>query len=331
MVTTLAGLSNRPGSVDGSGFIPGTAAQFNGPTGVAVDSSDNVYVADTNNHTIRKITPAGVVTTFAGLVGSSGTTDATGTGARFNFPGGIAVDRLSGTIFVADTNNHTIRKILPDGTVSTLAGGAGLSGRVDATGTAARFNTPRALAVDVTGTILYFADSNNNSVRQVTVVGGVVTTLAGAPRGRLARGPRDTARFNSPRGVPSTGRVIADTNNAIRAINAGAVTTIGGACGGGCQGRVGNEDGPGMDAAFWVPTGLAVDGSGALYIGDSFNNDIRRGARPTPAVDVADVDGDGKSDLAVFRPSTGTWFALGSSVGPLQIAVRLAGRLHRQR
>ena len=106
---------------------------------MAVDGSGNVYVADTNNYTIRKITPAGVVSTLAGLAGTSGSADGTGSAARFNYPHGVAVDS-SGNVYVADSGNNTIRKITPAGVVSTLAGLAGSSGSADGTGSAARFN-----------------------------------------------------------------------------------------------------------------------------------------------------------------------------------------------
>src|SRR5205085_4667705 len=142
-----------------------------------VDAAGNVFVGDTNNHTIRMITPGGVVTTLAGLPGTSGTVDGTGTNARFNQPRGIAVD-AAGVLYVADTNNHTIRKIAAGGVVTTLAGLAGTSGNTNATGSAARFNSPRGVAVDSAGTTLYVADTNHNRIRQVTLPGAVVTTLS---------------------------------------------------------------------------------------------------------------------------------------------------------
>jgi len=125
-ITTLAGLAGASGSADGTG----SAARFNQPAGVATDSSGNVYVADHDNHTIRKITPAGAVTTLAGLAGIPGSADAMGSAARFRQPTGVATDS-SGNVYVGDFNNHTIRKITPAGAVTTLAGLAGA--RVDVT------------------------------------------------------------------------------------------------------------------------------------------------------------------------------------------------------
>ena len=139
VVTTLAGLAGSCGSADGTG----SAARFYCPAGVAVDSAGNVYVADMHNNTIRKVTPAGVVTTLAGLAGSPGSADGTGSAARFNDPYGVAVDS-AGNVYVADTGNNTIRKVTPGGVVTTLAGLAGSAGSADGTGSAARFDYPSA-------------------------------------------------------------------------------------------------------------------------------------------------------------------------------------------
>jgi hypothetical protein len=171
-ITTFAGPSESPGWFDGTG----SAARFYKPYGVAVDSSGNIFVADTNNHTIRKVTPAGVVTTLAGLAGSDGSTDGTSSAAQFTNPNGVAVDG-NGNVYVADTANHTIRKITPTGVVTTLAGLAGDTGSADGTGSTARFTNPTGIAVDASGNV-YVADTENHAVRKVTAA-GVVTTLAG--------------------------------------------------------------------------------------------------------------------------------------------------------
>jgi sugar lactone lactonase YvrE len=174
-VTTLAGTAGVFGNADGTG----AAATFEFPMGVGTDSANNVYVADAQNHNIRKVTPAGVVTTLAGpagVVGLGGTTDANGNSARFNGPSGVAVDS-AGNVFVADTGNHTIRKITPAGDVTTFAGTALTSGSSDGTGTAARFSFPSGLAIDGSGN-LYVADSGNGTIRKITPT-GVVTTIAG--------------------------------------------------------------------------------------------------------------------------------------------------------
>src|SRR5437868_4268516 len=167
--STFAGLP--PGSTDGTG----SAARFNSPSGVVVDSAGNTYVADTVNSTIRKITPAGVVTTLAGLAGSTGSANGTGSTARFNFPGALAVDSAN-NIYVADTDAGTIRKIAPSGVVSTFAGSFVKFGSQNGTGSAARFNLPNDVAVDSSNNV-YVADTNNCTIRKITPA-AAVTTLA---------------------------------------------------------------------------------------------------------------------------------------------------------
>lgn len=228
VVTTLAG--DGPGSADGTG----DSAEFEAPIGIAVDVLGNVYVSDYTACTIRMITSGGVVTTLAGSPGSKGSSDGTGSAARFNGPIGVAVDS-SGNVYVADANNYTIRKIAPGGVVTTLAGSAGSAAFADGTGSAARFDNPCGIAVDSTGNI-YVSDAEDGTIRKITS-GGVVTTLAGSP-GALgsADGTGSAARFNGPYGasVDSAGNVyVADLDNSlIRKITpAGVVTTLAGTVG----------------------------------------------------------------------------------------------------
>jgi len=153
------------GAVGGMGYTDGTgsAARFSGPSGVAVHSSGHVYVADLGNNVIRKITPGGEVSTFAGQEGMEGSDDGTGSAARFNSPASVAVD-AAGYIYVADTGNHTIRKITPGGVVTTLAG-ARNAGTDDGTGSAARFFGPYGVAVDSSGYV-YVSDKHNHAIRK---------------------------------------------------------------------------------------------------------------------------------------------------------------------
>jgi len=269
-VATLAGTAGTFGSTDATG----TAATFNSPHGVAVDGSGNVYVADTNNHLIRKITSAGVVTTLAGTAGNPGSTDATGTAATFKYPYGVAVDG-SGNVYVADANNHLIRKITSAGVVTTLAGTAGTQGSADGTGTAATFNSPLAVAVDGSGNV-YVGDSNNYLIRKITSA-GVVTTLAGtAGIQGSADGAGTAATFKFPWGVAVDGSgnvYVADADNhLIRKItSAGVVTTLAGTAG-----IQGSTDATGTAATFNSPFGVAVDGSGNVYVADTVNHLIRK-------------------------------------------------------
>ena len=142
-VTTLAGVAQYQGSSDGAG----SAARFSVTQGVTVDASGNIYVVDSRNCTVRKVTPAGAVTTIAGTAGVLGSADGTGPGAAFRYPMGIAIDS-AGNLYVSDTGNYTIRKITPAGIVTTLAGTAGALGSADGTGSSARFEDPWSLAVD---------------------------------------------------------------------------------------------------------------------------------------------------------------------------------------
>ena len=200
VVTTLAGSAGQAGSSDGTG----SAARFDWPEGVAVDSAGNVYVADCRNDEIRKITPSGVVTTLAGSAGQYGSSDGTGSAARFDGPMGVAVDS-AGNVYVADYGNDEIRKITPSGVVTTLAGSAGQTGSSDGTGSAARFYYPEGVAVDSAGNV-YVADAGNDEIRKITP-SGVVTTLAGsAGQTGSSNGTGSAASFYFPRGWRWTAR-----------------------------------------------------------------------------------------------------------------------------
>jgi len=264
-VTTLAG-SGGPGSADANG----TDASFTAPSGVAVDASGNVYVADRFNHKIRKIAPNGDVTTLAGT-GSAGSTDANGSSASFNFPWGVAVDAL-GNVIVADWSNHKIRKIAPNGDVTTLAG-SGSAGSTDANGTSASFYSPRGVAVDASGNV-FVADQNNHKIRKIAPNGDVIT-LAGSGNYGSTDANGTSASFKSPTGVAVdvSGNVyVADlSNHKIRKITPnGDVTTLAG------SGNAGSTDANGTSASFNQPHGVTVDVSGNVYVADASNHKIRK-------------------------------------------------------
>jgi sugar lactone lactonase YvrE len=280
IVTILAGAAGLPGFTDGVGG----AARFSTPSALAVDGSGNVYVADTYGHTIRKITPAAVVTTLAGSAGRSGYVDGTGAAARFRYPMGIAAD-AAGNVFVSDTDNFVIRKITPDGVVSTLAGMADETGSTDGVGSSARFVGPGGLDVDASGN-LFVADFRNHTIRRITPNGAVTTYAGSAGNSGYVDGNVAVARLNVPSDVAldATGNVfITDNRNqCVRRISpAGLVTTIAG-----LAGMTGSADGTGRAARFGTPddsgnprgpVGLAVDRQGAIFVADTFNHTIRRG------------------------------------------------------
>jgi sugar lactone lactonase YvrE len=269
VVTTIAGNPGTSGFADGTG----TDTQFNYPTGLAVDASGNIYVADQGNHSIRKVTPAGIVTTLAGNPVSTGPADGTGTDAQFLYPYDVAIG-LDGNIYVADKENHSIRKITPAGVVTTIAGNPGVAGNADGTGTDALFYNPSGLTVAANGDI-YVADTNNQLIRKITP-GGVVSRFVGSPQiyGHADGDTSIRATFNYIRdfAITQNGDIyVADTyNHCIRKISSsGVVTTIGGS-------TYGFADGTGTNSQFWNPCGVAVDTSGNIYVADTSSNSIRK-------------------------------------------------------
>ncbi len=191
-VSTYAGGNGR-GDEDGDAI---SVAQFNTPKGSSMDATGNLFVAEQDNHAIRKITPAGMVSTIAG--GNSGFENGIGMVARFNRPRDVVVD-ASGNLYVADAGNHSIRKITSNGTVSTLAGN-GTLGFTDGDGAAARFENPKGLAVDKSGNI-YVADYGNHSIRKITPAGNVTTVAGDGKRGSNERDGATPARFSNPRAI----------------------------------------------------------------------------------------------------------------------------------
>jgi len=302
----FAGSPGSVGSADGAG----SAARFHAPEGIAVDSSGNIFVADAGNNAVRKITPDGNVTTFAGLPGTHGSVDSSGDTARFWAPFGLAAD-ATGNLYVAELANNSIRKITPDAMVTTLAGLPGSAGSADGVGINAQFRNPWSLAVDGAGNI-FVADASNFTIRKITP-DGHVSLFAGAP-GALgsADGPTASARFWEPRGVAvdKAGSVyVSDSgNHTIRKIStAGAVTTLAGAAG-----NPGNVDGVGSDARFASPQGLAIAPDGTLYVADPENRRIRK------------ITADGVV-TTMARPAEATG---GSGFRPSNVALDAAGNLY---
>ena len=331
----------------------GSAATFDYPAGTAVDASGNVYVADAGNNTIEKITPAGVVTTLAGS-GIIGSSDGTGAAATFSKPMGITVD-ASGNLYVADTNNFTIRKITPAGGVTTLAGSAGVDGSTDGTGLNASFSYPTGITVDSSGNLFVTEDSaGGKPVRKITPAGvvttpvntggcdpfaaqgiavdagdnlyvvsdsgfvickitsaGASTVLAGSFGAGSTDGTGSAAEFDNPTGITldSGGNLyVSDTSNdTIRKItSAGVVTTIAGSAG-----SQGSTDGTGSGARFSKPMGVAVDANGNLYVSDNGNKTVRKVSAAGVVTTFAGSPGnqgnlDGTGSAARFSNPTGT-------------------------
>ncbi len=323
----FAGMPGASGIVNGTG----KAARFYVPVVMAMDGAGNLYVADAHNHTIRKISPAGVVTTLAGSAGNAGNANGTGGSARFNQPCGIAVDG-GGNVYAADAFNHTIRKVTPAGVVTTLAGSPGIAGSANGAGGSARFNEPCGIAIDAGGN-LYVADRLNHTIRKVTPA-GVVTTLAGSPGGAgNENGTGSGARFYYPRGVAVDGSghvyVVEHGNHAIRRVSpAGVVTTLAGNVA-----DAGNTDGVGSTARFYSPWGIALDGGGNLYVADTHNHTIRKVTREGLVTTLGGSAGssgtaDGLGSAARFYRPMGV---LAAPDGSLFVADSFNARISRGR
>lgn len=271
------------------------ASMFQSPSAVDVDAAGNIYVADTDNHAIRKIDPEGRVTTLAGSpVGAPGWRDGRGASARFYAPSALAV-APNGTVYVADTLNHAIRQITPAGVVSTLNAFRlrpveVFDGVIEPAGdfkdgklSEAWFNEPSGLALDDKGN-LYVSDAGNQRIRYIDFAAGTVTTVAGGDEsgphefyvpGDYADGAAAEARFDFPRGLavmPDGGLLIADSgNHAVRLLQDGRVLTVVG----NDQAAPGDASGTEKTARLTFPVDVAVDGEGAIYVADAYNNRIR--------------------------------------------------------
>jgi sugar lactone lactonase YvrE len=270
-----------------------TDAALNRPYGVAVDASGNLFVADSSNHRVRRVSASGVITTVAGN-GSGGYSGDGGaaTSAQLNRPSGVAVDG-AGNLFIADHDNQRVRKVSVSGVISTVAGNGsyGYSGD-SGPATSARLNSPEGLAVDAAGN-LYIADSYNYRVRKVSA-SGVITTVAGDGIYGYSGdgGPAISAQLTLPEGVAVDGAgnlYIADYGNQrVRKVSAsGVISTV---AGNGTQGYSG-DGGPATSARLYDPEGLAVDADGNLFIADTDNHRVRK-VSPGGVITTAAGNGD---------------------------------------
>lgn len=269
-VATLAG-SGQTGSTDGKG----TNAQFFTPKALVVDSKGNIFVADTNNHLIRKITPDGTVTTFAGS-GVQGSANGNGTSAEFRFPSGIAIDSQD-NLYIADTENHTIRKINIQGTVSTIMGQANESGNVDGGLIRARLKLPQGIIV-LSDNALYIADTGNHIIRKLDRKGALwnLQTIAGGGKFGWQDATNGLqALFDTPVGLATDGTAlyVADSaNHRIRRIllSTTNVSTVAG------DGTKGFKDDKPLTGQLHSPSGIVFAQNKQFYIADTFNTRIRK-------------------------------------------------------
>lgn len=273
VVTTFAGKSGEEGTVDG----PLASARFRSPAALAVAPDGTVFVTDASALVVRRITPQGEVQTIAGQDLQEGAVDGAGPTARFRAPEGIAL-RADGSLLVADSGAHTIRRIGADGVVTTLAGAADQPGAADGTMTVARFNGLRGLAVATDGTIAV-ADTDANTIRLIDPSGNVETLAGNATAGQeYLDAIGDTARFAGPRGVafmPNGDLLVGDSqNDRIRRVTRDGIVTTYASAGNG------QADGTRAEARFQFPWGLLLEGD-ALLVCDAGNSTVRRIAAAT--------------------------------------------------
>jgi sugar lactone lactonase YvrE len=272
VVSTLAGNPlTPPGESGGYAYGIGTEAEFNDPSGLAIDSLNNIYVADPVNGNIRKISPSGIVTTFAGasppfrdIINFA---DGMGTNARFHLPYALAVDKFD-NIYVADGSNDKIRKITSAGEVSTIAGST--RGSLDGIGTNAKFQNPQGLTVDSKGNV-FVAEWETHKIRKIDPT-GLVSTFAGGKDGS-ADGIGTNATFSSPVKITvdkADNLFVIDSNKIRKITPAGVVTTLAG------NSSDGFSDGIGTNATFRFPMGITVNSSGIIYVADTYNKKIRK-------------------------------------------------------
>ena len=280
IITSVAG-NGTAGAENG----PVATARFSGPAGIAVGSDGALYVSDSGNHRIRKISTDGQVTTHSGL-GQSGFTEGDPTAARFSNPGALAI-AADDTLYLADRGNRRVRKISPSGVASTLAG-SGLNGSVNGPGESARFTDLRGIAVSPSG-VVYSTESNSAQIRRVASNGSVDTFIASG--------------LSDPRGIAlkANGNLfVADGSSlSIRQVTpSGAVTSYAG------SGSPGSADGLGPVAQFNMPVSVAVDPAGDVIVGEMINNTIRRITSTTVTVEVA-TGLTGTTELPISLPLTG--------------------------
>lgn len=300
--TTVGPTKGKTDSIAALDSLP----SFRNPTGLAVDASGNIYVADFGNNLIRKISLTGVVSTVAGDSTQSGLNNGVGKNATFNGPAGIAVD-ASGNLYVTDSGNNLIRKINAAGLVSTLAGGDTLA-MANGTGAAASFFQPLGISLDASGNI-YVADAGDNAVRLITPSGTVSTFSGNAD---------SSTYFNNPTGLAldaNNNIFVANylNNNILKITQTGQINVLAG------NSSPGNTNGPDSTAQFYLPNGIVLDANNNIYIADGINNLIRK---ITPDGFVSTFAGSG---AAGAKDSIGTAATFN---GPTGLATDAVGNIY---
>ncbi len=329
-ITTIAGNGNRGTSGDGG---PAALALLSRAIRVAVDGAGNVYFSDTDNHTIRKITPAGVISVVAGKVEQRGFSGDGGpaTEATMAGPIAIAVDG-AGNLYFCDSGNVRIRKVTAaTGVMSTIAGNGvtGFSGDGSAA-TEARLDTPQGIAVDMDGNV-YIADARNNRIRKVNASDGKISTIAGV--GTVGSsgndGPATAAQLNQPLDVATDkdGNVIIcdSVNNQIRKVTIadGKITLVAG------TGSIGfsGDGGPATAARLNMPVGAVLDSAGNLYFSDRSNQRIRLIVAGTNVITT--IAGNGESPASTLGNVGDGLSALGAALNfPTGLAIDPAGNVY---
>ena len=318
VITTVAGSGTYGFSGDGGAA---TSARLSFPYGVTPDGAGNLYIADTWNHRIRKVDTSGNISTVAGsgtagFGGDGGS--ATATAARLNLPGSVVLDAL-GNLYIADRLNNRIRKVDTAGVITTVAGSSttGAFGGDGGAATAARLNAPAGVALDRSGN-LYIADRDNRRIRKVDTA-GVISTVAGTGTSGFSGdgGAATAARLSSPSGVVvdwAGNLYIADQDShRIRKVDtAGGISTVAGTGTSGFSG----DGGAAVAARLNAPYGVAVDGSGNLYIADGLNNRIRKVVGVGPPAPAAPVARPREQDPAVHARTLELAFVLRQDDAP---------------
>ncbi len=336
IIATVAGDGTDGYSGEGG---PATNAQLAGAVGLAVDVSGNIYEGEVGACRVRKISPGGTISTVAGN-GSPGFSGDGGpaTNAQLGYPIGMATDGL-GNLYIADGSNNRVRKVSPDGTIATVAGGGTDYPGDGGAATGAKLSFPNAVAVDGAGN-LYIADNYHQRIREVSP-GGIITTLAGTGVAGYSGdgGPAIGAQLAFPNGVAVDGSgdlFIADqTNKRIRKVSPkGVITTVAGSGTAGSSFGYSGDGGPGASATFGQPWGVAVDADGDIFVTDSYANAVRK---LTPVAALAIATGSSRTPARIGAPysqslaATGgfapyTW-AVASGALPRGLALSSAGTI----